>query len=361
MANPTYKSNTVIPPKIGIQRKSVVGFRPSTQPPSLRVPNCHEEKLPVMLRSTHLKLWKLLATAGSVATVALFWVLDSMPHQQMSATSAQVAPKVRLVNKPPAANQSSVSQSVAEIARQVTVRVIGNPGVSSGVLIARRGNTYTVLTCQHCLSYNYDSASESQFQVLTADGLTHPAQFLPADEFGSVDLGLLQFTSSRRYQVVEVAESQSLSVGDPVYVAGFPKWHETNSGQVEDTRDWGWDAYRLTVGQVGMLLSLPLERGYGLGYTNDIETGMSGGPVLDSSGRLVGINGRAKYPLSGMDAFVFEDGSRPSRAWFQAMEALSWAIPISRFKQVQGRGSANSDVSPRSPVPIRREMETPGW
>lgn len=314
-----------------------------------------------MLGLTHLKLWKLLTTAGSVASFSLFWVLDSMPNEQMPVTSAQVAPKVRLVNTPPTVNQSSVSESVPEIARQVTVRTIGNPGVSSGVLIARRGNTYTVLTCQHCLSYNYDSASASQFQVLTADGLTHPAQSLPAEEFGTVDLGLLQFTSSRSYQVVEIAESQSLSVGDPVYVAGFPKWHGTNPDRVEDTRDWGWDAYRLTAGQVGMLLNRPLERGYGLGYTNDIETGMSGGPVLDRYGRLVGINGRSKYPLNGMDAFVFEDGSRPSVAWFRDMEALSWAIPISRFEQIQGRGSANSDVSPRSPVPIRRQMETPGW
>ncbi|QIZ70441.1 trypsin-like peptidase domain-containing protein [Oxynema aestuarii AP17] len=315
----------------------------------------------MMLGLIHLQLWKLFTIAGSVASFSLFWVLNSIPDRQMSVTSAQVAPKVRLVNKPQALNQSSVSQSVPEIARQVTVRVIGNPGASSGVLIARRGNTYTVLTCQHCLSYNYDSASVSQFQVLTADGLTHSAQSLPADEFGSVDLGLVQFTSSRRYQVVEIAESQSLSVGDPVYVAGFPKWHGTNPDRVEDTSDWGWDAYRLTTGEVGMLLNRPLERGYGLGYTNDIETGMSGGPVLDRYGRLVGINGRSKYPLNGMDAFVFEDGSRPSTAWFRDMEALSWGIPISRFEQVQGRGSANSDVSPRSPVPIRRQMETPGW
>ena len=327
----------------------------------LRVPNCYEETLPVMLGLTHWKLWKLLATAGLVRTGALFWVLDSMPNQQMPATSAQVAPKVRLVNRPQAVNQSLVNQSVPEIARQVTVRVIGHPAASSGVLIARHGNTYTVLTCQHCLSYNYDSASESQFQVLTADGLTHPAQSLPADEFGSVDLGLVQFTSSHSYQVVQIAESESLSIGDPVYVAGFPKWHWMNPDQVEDTRDWGWAAYRLSTGQVGMLLNLPLERGYGLGYTNDIETGMSGGPVLDRSGRLVGINGRSKYPLNEIDAFVFEDGSYPSVAWFREMEALSWAIPISRFEQIQERGSANSNVSPRSPVRIHRQMETPGW
>ncbi|MEG4492137.1 hypothetical protein [Microcoleus sp. D3_18_C4] len=59
---------------------------------------------------------------------------------------------------------------------------------------------------------------------------------------------------------------------------------------------------------------------------------MSSGPVLDSYGKLVGINGKSKYPLGGIDVFKLADGSVPSQAVFRHMEALSWAIPIDIFR-----------------------------
>lgn len=83
-----------------------------------------------------------------------------------------------------------------------------------------------------------------------------------------------------------------------------------------------------------MLPAQSLESGYQLGYTNDIAEGMSGGPVLDISGKLVGINGKSKYPLGGIDVFKLADGSVPSQAVFRQMEALSWAIPIDTFQQL---------------------------
>lgn len=70
-----------------------------------------------------------------------------------------------------------------------------------------------------------------------------------------------------------------------------------------------------------------------MGYTNDIEQGMSGGPVLDQYGRLIGINGRLKYPPQGIIAFMFADGTVPSKKLFQQMEALSWAVPSATFRQ----------------------------
>jgi hypothetical protein len=39
---------------------------------------------------------------------------------------------------------------------------------------------------------------------------------------GSLDLASVQFRSDRSYQVVKVAEPDSLKVDDAVYMAGFP-------------------------------------------------------------------------------------------------------------------------------------------
>ncbi|MFM6007584.1 MAG: trypsin-like peptidase domain-containing protein, partial [Sphaerospermopsis kisseleviana] len=107
---------------------------------------------------------------------------------------------------------------------------------------------------------------------------------------------------------------------------------------VGETLDWGLKAYKLTTGTVSLMLTnQSLPRGYQLGYTNDVESGMSGGPVLNSQGQLIGINGRGKYPLQGIDMFTFADGTIPSPNLFKQMEGLSWAVPISTYQQKMGQ------------------------
>lgn len=222
-----------------------------------------------------------------------------------------------------------VGVSVPAIAKQVTVRILTDPGMGSGAIVDRIGQTYTVLTNAHVVA----DSEDNRYTILTADGRTHSGRWLRSAQFPDVDLALVQFRSDRAYRVVPLADSQTIAIGDPVYVAGFPNWHPINSDAIEETRHWGTRAFRLTSGKVGMLPSKSLQEGYQLGYTNEIEEGMSGGPVLDRYGQLIGINGRSKYPLKGINVFIFADGSLPSEELFQEMETLSWAIPIARFLQ----------------------------
>ena len=100
------------------------------------------------------------------------------------------------------------------------------------------------------------------------------------------DLALVQFTSDRIYQTVAIADSK-IAIGDPVYAAGFPNWHWANSDTVRSTDGWGTKAFRLTKGKVAMLPQKSLQEGYQLGYTNEVEEGMSGGPVLNQEGQLI--------------------------------------------------------------------------
>lgn len=219
--------------------------------------------------------------------------------------------------------------TVPQIASLITVRVLGNPRAGSGVIIERRGQTYTVLTCAHVVA----GSSGNSYTILSADGSKHSARLLRSTQLGDADLALLQFTSKQSYRVAEIGNNNALAVGNRVYAAGFPNWRMINANAIEDTRDRGVKAFRLTTGNVGMIAERALSRGYQLGYTNDIEDGMSGGPVLDSNGFLIGINGRLKYPFSGIQAYTFADGTAPSQHIFQQMEPLSWAIPIATFQQ----------------------------
>ncbi|XWK87009.1 MAG: serine protease [Phormidium sp.] len=249
--------------------------------------------------------------------------LQSMPNSE-SQTIDSSSIVTQNLSTPP-----QVKLSVPAIAQQVTVRIVSDRGMGSGVIVDRNGQTYTVVTNDHVLA----DSKDHPYTILTADGRTHSGRWLPSANFPNLDLALVQFQSQRVYQVAVIADWKTLAIGDPVYAAGFPNWHWINSDAIEETRHWGTKAFRLTSGKVGMLPDKSLQEGYQLGYTNDIEEGMSGGPVLDRYGRLMGINGRAKYPFKGINVFIFADGSLPSEELFREMESLSWAIPVTRFQQ----------------------------
>lgn len=230
-----------------------------------------------------------------------------------------------------AQNRLQNNLSVAEIARQVTVRILSERGGGSGVIINRQGQNYTVLTCDHVVDER-----GSAYTILTPDGRTYPARLQRSGQFGNNDLALVQFSSDRSYQVVAIGNSDALAIGDELYASGFPNWYWLNKNEIENTRSWGLRAFRLTRGNVGMISERSLPRGYQLGYTNEVEDGMSGGPVLDADGALVGINGRLKFPPQGIQVYRFADGTTPSSALFQRMEALSWAIPVTTFDRILG-------------------------
>ncbi|MGD1805176.1 S1 family peptidase [Dapis sp. BLCC M126] len=230
--------------------------------------------------------------------------------------------------KPSAIDSQQFPSLVSNIAQQVTVRIFTDNSAGSGVIIKREGNTYTVVTNHHVIENN----SNKLYPVMSGDGITHQATLVSTPQIGNLDVALLKFTSDRPYQVVEIAKTNQPLVGETVFAAGFPNWHQPQSSQISSTRAWGSRAFQLTLGSVEMLTSRTLSQGYQVGYTNDIKSGMSGGPILNSKGQLIGINGRSKYPIAGIGAFRFIDGSQPSIEQFKKMESLSWGIPVSRIK-----------------------------
>lgn len=269
-------------------------------------------------------------TTNAFFPASLFRVLPSLAIKQLlTDNETQLS---QLTN--PISQRSSVpaltSLSVPTIARLVTVRVLANSGAGSGVIIGYREQTYTVLTNAHVVA----EASSNIYTILTADGKSHSGYWLQSAQFNNQDLALIQFSSCQTYKVAAIGNSDTLLVGDLVYASGFPNWRFINSTTLQETRNWGLKAFQLTKGKVGMLPSQPLQQGYQLGYTNQVEPGMSGGPVINQYGQVVGINGGLKYPPQGIIAFIFADGTMPSESIFQQMESLSWAIPAATFQHI---------------------------
>ena len=182
--------------------------------------------------------------------------------------------------------------NVSAIAKTLTVRIDGaNSG--SGTLIAELGigaaapreYRYLVLTNWHVVGEHLPEASTS-FTLATSDGHQHRVLTKEIARVGKLDLAILEFRSRERYRVATVGNSDRLTEGDTLYVSG---WADPSPHLPSRT-------YQFLVGNLSGRIDRDRD-GYSLVYTVNALPGMSGGPVLDRRGNLVGINGRATVDL----------------------------------------------------------------
>ena len=185
---------------------------------------------------------------------------------------------VLLVAQVPAQAQSS--EAVAKAAQAITVRIEGATQ-GSGVLVKRDGNRYTVLTAWHVVS---GQKPGEELDVYTPDGTRQQLEQGSIKRLGDVDLAVLTFTSSNSYEVARVGDIKSVSMGNQVWVSGFPL-----PSSAIPTR-----LLRFIKGDLIANATVAIPDGYQLLYDNQTLPGVSGGAVLNAQGQLVGIHGRAE-------------------------------------------------------------------
>jgi tetratricopeptide (TPR) repeat protein/S1-C subfamily serine protease len=224
----------------------------------------------------------------------------------------------------------------------------------SGVIIAKEGNIYTVLTADHVLCGEMartDSCADYTYTVVTSDGKTRNIEKSTIIRQEGVDLAVFQFESRDNYPVAEIANYNPNS-GDFVFAAGFPKIGQNPSkwlfsgGRIHD-KETGLLQTRqsdLSTQQSGTLQSVAsLTGGYELVYTSITFRGMSGGAVLDSQGRVIGIHGSSEGAGGG-----------------KIQLGYSLGIPVSTFIGLQERfkvkpqllTTAQPQVSPQQKLEI---------
>ena len=201
---------------------------------------------------------------------------------------------------------------VSGIAKKMTVRIDG-ANTGSGVIVERQGNRYLVLTNWHVVNVGVPP-DPKLFTIATMDGREHPLLLRQISRIGKLDLATLEFQSQYHYPVAIIGNSDSLNEGEAIYVSG---WADPNPQL--PTR-----VYQFLVGNLSGRIDRPQD-GYALVYTVNALPGMSGGPVLDSRGNLVGINGRATVDLRtgtvnsvlGIDIerYLRASGKLPSRKY----------------------------------------------
>lgn len=166
-----------------------------------------------------------------------------------------------------------------------------DPQVGSGVLIGKQGTTYFVLTALHNIrtkgiTYGVRTPSDRNVHFFNDSNIIPLGQ---EEGLGTsikgYDLALIKFKSRKKYPLISLGKSDDLQSGYPLYISGWP---------LPDTPN----IRRERVLQVGVLQKLVPEPfsdgGYSMLYSNKTRVGMSGGPVLNEAGQLVGIHGRGR-------------------------------------------------------------------
>jgi S1-C subfamily serine protease len=111
-------------------------------------------------------------------------------------------------------------------AKQITVRIDSSSGANgSGVIIAKEGNSYTVLTADHVICEKDKETRECidyTYEILAPDGKTYPVEASTITRQEGVDLAVVKFTSNKNYQVAQLA-NYPVTRNDAVFVAGYPR------------------------------------------------------------------------------------------------------------------------------------------
>ena len=191
-------------------------------------------------------------------------------------------------------------------AKGFTVRInSSSQSNGSGVIIAQQGKIYTVLTADHVLCEKIveeKTCADYTYTLTTKDGKTLPLDRKTIIRQEGVDLSIFTFESNENYPVAEIA-NYSPNRESPVFVAGFPKIGDKQagwlfSGGAVKSQEEGILATRqsdFTITQSGASIRVSsLSGGYDMVYTSITFGGMSGGPVLNAAGQVIGIHGRSE-------------------------------------------------------------------
>ncbi|MCT7992978.1 tetratricopeptide repeat-containing S1 family peptidase [Laspinema olomoucense] len=235
-------------------------------------------------------------------------------------------------------------EQVKAIAQEITVLIpetdpqSGKTANGSGFLIAKEGNTYTVLTANHVVCRDQQPVCNQPrpgLKVVTHDGQEHSLDFNTVKKLPEVDLAILQFNSNRNYKLATLGNYDTninserdvrlpngeviREYGHFVFASGWPGINHPDIPELK---------YRFNVGRllpenkmVGFRIR-PVAEGYQAVYTSITYPGMSGGPVLDTEGRVIAVHGQNE----GQRVYN-EVAQRRERV----MIGYSLSIPIGKF------------------------------
>lgn len=261
--------------------------------------------------------------------------LTTTPAPTQQTTPGNTATDAGTTWQVPAERQAAVQ--VVEQLSPAVVTVVNHmrpqggmtgESLGSGVIIDSSGR---IITNNHVI----EGAAQNGLEVIFSDGETAPATLLGTDALS--DIAVLKVDHAVQ-AVAQLGDSSKLKVGETVIAIG------SALGDFENT---------VTVGVVSGL-NRTLQRDDGTNMENMIQTdaainhGNSGGPLLNLSGQVVGINAAVVRGTTGSSGDV--------------AEGLGFAIPVNTVKTVSDELITNGKVVRPflgvSSIPVSKAIST---
>jgi len=160
----------------------------------------------------------------------------------------------------------------------------------SGVIVARARNIYYVATNLHVVQ-----STNVPYGIRTYDGKIHVVTKYDNDygiqrlgeQLGNTiqgfDLAIVTFKGDRDYPLVGINLNTAITPGAATFVSGWP---QSPPNQPMNQR--------FSPGEIVTVQPPDPDGGYGLFYTSATAVGMSGGPVFNNQGQVIGIHGRGE-------------------------------------------------------------------
>ncbi len=179
-------------------------------------------------------------------------------------------------------------------------------GEGSGVIYKRADDTYFIVTNEHVIT------DATAIEVLLNDGTTLTATLVGDDPL--TDLAVLKITSEKRLTTAHFAKSSALATGQAVLAVGSPLGRAFAASATKGVISATERQMTLPVGTTGKEIQATV-----LQTDAAINSGNSGGPLVDMAGHIVGINSMKLSGTSGSGA---------------AIEGMSFAIPSATVTEI---------------------------
>ena len=203
-------------------------------------------------------------------------------------------------------------------------------GNGSGSFVEGAPEVCTVLTANHVVQ-------ASQLLLITTDDSADRGQPWRAEQIlpfpNGTDLALVTFRPAGNrcpYRALKLGNSDRVRQLDRLFAVGYP------------IREGEQPFVKQVSGLDVSSVNPPLPNGYGISFTGTTAGGMSGGPVLDQRGRVVGVHAKTDYAVvelaSTLQSSALSSEQQQAianvnnRIQTQRVEHFKWAVPIQLFK-----------------------------
>lgn len=266
-----------------------------------------EDKIAIEIDKSALKFFLSGLLAASIIFVLYLWYKGELS-------------KISSTGQKPTTTQATTSEtcndeeSIKRV-KQSVVKIIGDKSSGSGFVVSKDG---FIVTNYHVIQ------DEEKSHVVFANGSSDIAKVYNYD--AKVDIALLKTTPQNDIQPLEWSDLKSLNPGATVIAIGYP-YSDALKGEATVTKGT-FSANRET--DDGVIKYIQTD--------TSLNHGNSGGPLIDSCGKVVGINEIAISTTDGINLAI------------SSATAKNYAETLAKEEKPQTQLAGDTTVTPQDAV-----------